>query len=1060
MIVENNKPIQHFTANGSTNIFTINFVAESKHHLKITVDGNTVPINDYSYNNSTNTVFFHIAPLNGVEIVVEHLTNLEHSINYETYNNGFRPKTLNYDLDKIWHSLQEENIVDVKILARLKDEIEWRRTHSLSYDDLSKVRDKQVVDALKGYTDTLFAATHPNVFKGVTAGVVFALDGVSIQTHLEKTLKDLIKIREQIKLKANKTYVDDFQVKINKEVNLKANKAYVDAALASFQNDTVKVYPTLIQANADIANIELSTKVEVLSITDGGSYYKESIDAVTLTKSPYDLDFKVRLLEGDVHGYGSQPYLITPTMQDGYVNASGAVQNDTLGYERSSAMLVPNGVEISFDYYGGVLSCVTETDASESFGIPLVLGASLPDTIKQKIKYKATADTYIIICSRTASGALNFNSAFPGKVGIIEDKVGKNDLATSLLIDDKQKAASSTLTKELKSQIDTLSAYISPIEKLTDTVVGGFRWTDVSAIVGHNVYGKEITLLKGDVLTFKYTPIEGATLWDWREPLKGFPLLSSSMYSEAIKEHTFTAYGNMTVRIVNSVDDTILVNGEPSIINNLGAWGVVQYPIDETGGGFVNIKRSLPLDVKKGDKVTITQGALGALSIIRRLPGTNTCISFFGESQLQDNAPYVEWVADADNTIFLSGMSDAEFFIQRKGMTLNDRLEPKTNIATYIDLPPIETVFATSMNYILKTEVISGIEYICISENLGKTWTKIQNIIGDVVQYHFFSDGTIMLCSATKVYWTSDYLTLHESTVYDYDGSVFTTTENLHFFSQQSSDRVTYLDDDEIFVWGDYIVSGGIPRIWYSLDRGHTIKCAAKFGTTVMDGAVRPIRHVHRVYFRDKDQCFYITTGDEGAECMIMRAKYNMTADTWDWKVYNSGDEYKFCGLSIDDNHIAYLVSDFTTSGLQDKKGIYRVALANIGDFSKYRLIYKADPAEWGAITTTQLITDKNGNKVLLPDYLGFGMLSIATEGLDFKKIIIRPNVLLAYVIGENYNGDVYCVAYTDVSQLSNNTELKLTRGTYNLTKALRANGIPNFMKGMCLNPTLNGVLD
>ena len=78
------------------------------------------------------------------------------------------------------------------------------------------------------------------------------------------------------------------KVELSAAVTPKADKTYVDNALTSFQNGAIKTYPTLVAANADIANIALNTKVSVLSETDGGDYYKASADATSLTKSPYD----------------------------------------------------------------------------------------------------------------------------------------------------------------------------------------------------------------------------------------------------------------------------------------------------------------------------------------------------------------------------------------------------------------------------------------------------------------------------------------------------------------------------------------------------------------------------------------------------------------------------------------------------------------------------------------------------------------------------------------------------------------------------------------------------
>lgn len=49
-----------------------------------------------------------------------------------------------------------------------------------------------------------------------------------------------------------------------------------------------KSYTTLSAANADIANIPLGVSIKVLSVEDGGEYYKETSVSTVLTKSPYD----------------------------------------------------------------------------------------------------------------------------------------------------------------------------------------------------------------------------------------------------------------------------------------------------------------------------------------------------------------------------------------------------------------------------------------------------------------------------------------------------------------------------------------------------------------------------------------------------------------------------------------------------------------------------------------------------------------------------------------------------------------------------------------------------
>jgi len=299
MAVPEQLPIVSYVANGATDHFNITFDLSDERFLIVTVNNEIPPVGTFTVQD--NDVIFHTMPEAGTIITLARDTNLERETNYSRYDNSFNPAALNWDLDKLWYVLQEQNLVDAKILARIKSEIEWRRTHDFNYDELAQVREKQQFDALKSYSEALLASANPGIFQGVIAGVVFARDGKSIQTHLEEILETLVQNHENISLKAAKSYVDEQLLIKQQQIDLKASKvitdnlqlvkaekSYVDNALAGFTNGTFKAYPTLAAANADIANIDLITKVDVLSANDGGSYYKASADASILTKSPYD----------------------------------------------------------------------------------------------------------------------------------------------------------------------------------------------------------------------------------------------------------------------------------------------------------------------------------------------------------------------------------------------------------------------------------------------------------------------------------------------------------------------------------------------------------------------------------------------------------------------------------------------------------------------------------------------------------------------------------------------------------------------------------------------------
>lgn len=112
MTVENQFPHQNYTANGTQAAFALSFKVEDKTNFNVKKDNELVSVNDYIFNDSSNTITFKQAPTSGTQITIERNTSLDRSINYSTYNNTFRPETLNFDLDRIWRKLQELGVAD------------------------------------------------------------------------------------------------------------------------------------------------------------------------------------------------------------------------------------------------------------------------------------------------------------------------------------------------------------------------------------------------------------------------------------------------------------------------------------------------------------------------------------------------------------------------------------------------------------------------------------------------------------------------------------------------------------------------------------------------------------------------------------------------------------------------------------------------------------------------------------------------------------------------------------------------------------------------------------
>lgn len=762
-------------------------------------------------------------------------------------------------------------------------------------------------------------------------------------------------------------------------------------------------------------------------LKNNGYYQKKGGIWVYLKINPYvKIDSVNKTLYGNAAETRETPAY---TLKAGHFDPQGTLQIGTVGFQYSSDFLLKSGETITLGYYGTNFSPLVKKNAGVGY-TPIEFYNRGYANQKKTLTYTAQEDVYIA-----------FSSATDFAMPTVKVEVKSSDNIIDIV----------NATK------DAVTVFNEPELLDVTTSVGGLLWQPVSQIAGNQFSAIQVQLSAGDVLTFDAYPLTGTNLWDWRENQAAgmaWPLISQTATDGFDKSYSYTAIVAMTVRIVAAKN--VRVNGGIPTYTDLGVWAVknktLLYP------QFTQLKTTALFDIKAGDTVYIDKAAKDANSIARKDNITGELIPIFGSTGVGAGNINIaaQWTADADVQVVLSGFLDATFRIKRADSDFAENmasLVQKINsnessggdsgykVPSYVTLPPKEYVFATAMNYILKTEKIGATDYIKISTNLGKTWTQMPNILGDIVSYHFFSDGTIMLCSPTKVYWTDDYLTLNESTVYDHDGSVFVPTSR-HFFCMQTGDKIDFVGDTEIYSWGDYHVDRAGVRIWYTTDNGRTIKCAALFGTTLLGGVLRSVRHVHRVYYHAKTNYFYITTGDDGTESMIIRARYDVLTDTWVWKILNAGPDYKFGNIMIDDNNIAFMITDYTEPSQAEKKGIYRVHATDLGDITKYRLIYKCEPSEWGSIAPISLSMDNNGNKVLYPDYLGAGFLWIARDGLDFEKVVVSQPVLLTYMIGENYRGDIWCVAY------EGGNNLRLNSGSYNLTKALRNAGMANFMRG------------
>ena len=625
-------------------------------------------------------------------------------------------------------------------------------------------------------------------------------------------------------------------------------------------------------------------------------------------------------------------------------------------------------------------------------------------------------------------------------------------------------------------------SYYDP--RVVDLVNGEMK-NLTSSVYGTLVPSLDLELDKGSVLDFTYKPFGGVVLYELDfENNIAYPLHTDLEVSSIAKKEIYVSDSKKIVRLYTNIAHFQKVDGAV-YRNDLSAIKYFKYrPLITTYAEMIsdnvassNISKTINL--KKGQTLHSTQLA-GLVGLTEVLEDNKLKVLISSKTAFSKDSGGMYFTAGRDCTVRLCyDPLGYTYLYDGKSNTIPEPIDSaidrklraisKSNVNADFNYIPssidakqyYSDVFAAHGTYILRMVDIDGVEHISISIDNGKNWSNIENTLGDISHVHFFTDGTILLGSNTKLYWTDDYQTLNESVVYDHDGSLFdpSRTTERHFFTTPNIDKPMVTPDGEIHAWGEYVLAG-TPRFWYTADRGRTVKCGVKFGTTVMDGQVRKIRHVHRVVYHQKANCFYMATGDHGingAENMLFRMNYSWSSDEWEWEFLNSGWLYKFTGIFFDDTY-AYVLTDFTSVPEREKNGFYRVLPEFLGDFSKYRAIcYNDIPS--GALT--KLFVDGAGNKILTPDGGGstWGHVWIARGDYRFKRVNFSDGKHVGQCLGVTDNGDVYfkVFAASPGGGRDNPNGHKQNGISINMTEALRDNGITNFMFGSDNLGVVNG---
>lgn len=157
MAVSEQTPYKEYTANGSTNSFPLDFDCDNQDHLIVLVDDIEPVVGTWSLIGGA--VVFGTAPGNGKKITIRRNTPFSRNTNYQSYNNSFRPQSVNGDFDRVWLKLQELGVTDW--LLRLY--VDRLHGEQKNYIDQKDTQLQNNINTLPTYVDQQDAQLQQNI---------------------------------------------------------------------------------------------------------------------------------------------------------------------------------------------------------------------------------------------------------------------------------------------------------------------------------------------------------------------------------------------------------------------------------------------------------------------------------------------------------------------------------------------------------------------------------------------------------------------------------------------------------------------------------------------------------------------------------------------------------------------------------------------------------------------------------------------------------------------------------------------------------------------------------
>lgn len=326
-----------------------------------------------------------------------------------------------------------------------------------------------------------------------------------------------------------------------------------------------------------------------------------------------------------------------------------------------------------------------------------------------------------------------------------------------------------------------------------------------------------------------------------------------------------------------------------------------------------------------------------------------------------------------------------------------------------------QLVFTLGYMYVRRSD-----DTLYLSIDGGYTFTKsiaIPSGFGTLKNVYVFLNGTMLICDHQNAWYTDNWTEWHQSTCIDQDGTTYVPTQYNTFSNTNRVPRM-FVNGTEIYVFGNYNIDdepNNRSLIWYTVDNGHTMKVAYEFNVS---GAMS-IRHVHGVTYCEKQNNFWVYTGDSATQSRLIKGEYDVSNDSWTFTQAAQGLDFKWASLVIRGDYF-YYCHDLTPGDIMKAK------VGDEADVSKHYAILSNLPNDpiglfvgqkTGELlvtlsmyrTGTSTSTNSSAYDSKRMWFSGNGVDFVEIDGNKFIELTKDMNSSFYMFCGPNAQGDIIC---------------------------------------------------